>query len=705
MPSLCYGYGIMQKEPPTDLELPVSLFSRMRPWLGMLALVVASFVVYFPSLEGNFLWGDDLYVTDNEALRADNGLRRIWFNPKTFPRYEPFVQTSFWVQYQWHNLNPVPYRAFNLFFHILNGLLLLALLRYLKVPGAWLAVALFLLHPIQAESVAWIARRHNVMSLAFFLGALYLFCRAYLSPLVDEDAPPRPPKVFTALFVGGAVCFVVALLTSAVSWMLPLVLLLILWWKRFAFGVRSTIEIAALLVAGSVAGMVVASLGAGAPAVFGGTEGVSLVERLLLLGRVFWFYVAKLFVPVRFSFVYPQWSIAPGAGAWWILFSIFAVVGITAALQFRRCRGALVAMLLYVLFLLPSVMVLGGDLLRLSFVADHIPYVAGIGVFVLFSSALAIGAERIVQSMFEREQVFTRFVIGSLTLPFLGLLGVVTWQRAHVYANEIALWRDTIQRNPTAWVAYDRLAIIFHRENRADEGVELLRRAVTAYPEYENGLFKLAWLLEAGEQYRAAAEHYALVLDENPGHVRALIRRGEVLAQLGRADEAKEHWETALRAAPDSVDARRNLGNYYLAQRDPARAARYYTEALAIDPDENQVRFQLGVTRYRQKRFEEAEALFEETVLREPGHADAWNNRGLSLSRLERYREALTSYERAVLIRPSFARAWYNRGVVLEQLGLFGEAEDSYRRAIHLDVEFESARRRLIELEVTRELR
>jgi protein O-mannosyl-transferase len=150
--------------------------SRFHPaasglWPGAL-LVLFVFLAYFPALHCGFIWDDDAYVTENPLLTAPDGLMRIWFSLGSPSQYFPLTYTLFRLERPFWGLNPAGYHFVNLLLHAVNALLVWRLLKRLSVPGAWLAAALFALHPVQVESVAWITERKNVLSLLFFLLAL-----------------------------------------------------------------------------------------------------------------------------------------------------------------------------------------------------------------------------------------------------------------------------------------------------------------------------------------------------------------------------------------------------------------------------------------------------------------------------------------------------------------------------------------------------
>ena len=157
------------------------LWNRKSVLVGL--LVIITLTAYIPAMRGDFVWDDDSYVTENQTLRSLKGLGQIWLNPRATPQYYPLVFSSFWLEYKLWGLNPTGYHVVNVLLHVLSTLLLWRLLQCLNVPGAWLATAIFALHPVHVESVAWVTERKNVLSAFFYLGSVFCLFRFFEIPM------------------------------------------------------------------------------------------------------------------------------------------------------------------------------------------------------------------------------------------------------------------------------------------------------------------------------------------------------------------------------------------------------------------------------------------------------------------------------------------------------------------------------------------
>ncbi|MEW6270859.1 MAG: O-GlcNAc transferase, partial [Thermodesulfobacteriota bacterium] len=183
-------------------------------------------MAYLPALDNGFVWDDDDYVTANSTLRSLDGLRRIWLEPGAVPQYYPLTFTTLWLDYQIGGLAPLGYHLVNVLLHALAAILAWLVLRTLGVPGAWLAGALFAVHPVHVESVAWIAERKNVLSGVLYLGAMLAYLRS------RGIGPGGTTRHAGALYALALLLFLGGLLAKTVVCTLPAALLLLVWWQR-----------------------------------------------------------------------------------------------------------------------------------------------------------------------------------------------------------------------------------------------------------------------------------------------------------------------------------------------------------------------------------------------------------------------------------------------------------------------------------------
>src|SRR5437773_3840725 len=357
-------------------RLPIT--PRTFAWLGAASLAALTVFAYWPAWHGGFIWDDDRYVTHNYLLIASDGLRRIWFSLDAPSQYFPLTYTVLRIERSLWDLNPVGYHWVNILLHLGSALLVWCILARLKVPGAWLAAAIFALHPVQVESVGWISELKNVLMGFFFLLTL-------LTWIEYVDAKDKHRRI---LYAAALVFYLLALSAKATACTLPAALLLVLWLKQRPIGRRALLEIIPF---------VVLALGIGLVAVWwekyhqGTRMLVSLgpVERLLIASRAVWFYLGKIFWPMKLTFIYPQWQIdatTPIAYLW-----LIAVVATVVIILYGRRyfgRSVEVAALFFVITLGPLLGFVMLYTFRYTFVADHYQYLASIGPIALASAGL-----------------------------------------------------------------------------------------------------------------------------------------------------------------------------------------------------------------------------------------------------------------------------------------------------------------------------
>jgi len=588
-------------------ELPLS--SRTRAWLFGLLLAAVTIFMYQPAWNGGFIWDDDAYVTNNELLTAPDGLRRIWFSLDSPSQYFPLVYSTFRIEHALWGLNPTGYHWVNLLLHVANALLVWRLLARLHVPGAWLAGAIFALHPVHVESVAWITERKNVLMGFFFLLTL-------LAWIAFVDERTKRPWRFYALAL---VLYVLALSAKTTACTLPAALLLILWLQKKPISWQRILQVIPFFFLG---------LGMGLVTVWWeryhqGTSRalfafLSPIERLLIASRAVWFYLSKLIWPSNLTFIYPKWNISPAHPldyAW-----LLAGVVLCAVIYFARRyvgRSVEVAAAFFVATLSP---VLGFIMLytfRYTFVADHYQYLASIGPIALASAGVATLA-----GTFKR----SRALILSVAVCLIVILAVLTRRQAAMYGDIEALWRTTLARNPGCWMAHNNLGIVLFQKADTDDAIA----------------------------------HYRTTLEMQPDFWDAEYNLGIALLSKGQVDEAIAHCSNAVRIAPNDPDAQVALGNALLQKERIDDAIVHYQKALSMRPDYFLAHHSLGHAFLEKGEIDAAISHCRAALLIQSENADAHTNLAIALDEKGQTAEAIQHYNKALEISPRSVSALTN---------------------------------------------
>ena len=534
-----------------------------RARLGLALLLVAiTLVAYVPAMRGGFIWDDDDYVTENGNLHSVAGLQRIWFEIGAVPQYYPLVHTTFWIEYHLWGLRPLGFHLTNVLLHAFNGLILWELLRRLRVPGAWVAAALFVLHPIQVESVAWVTERKNVLSGTFYL----LAALTYLGG--------RGRLRYSATFL----LFLCALLSKSVTATLPAAIAVVLWFEQGRIGRRDAIKLVAMVPFGVAAGALTSWMEKYNVGAVGPEWALSPLDRLTVAGQAFWFYLGKLAWPHPLVFNYPRWDIAHVSPAM-ILFPTTALFLILALWLARRHigRGPLTAVLLYAGTLAPALGFVNVYPMRFSFVADHFAYLAVIGPLVLVAGAVA--------TMLRRSQNAAPALASGVGALVVAVLGTLTWQRGYAYADEETLWRDTLRKNPSSFIANDNLGGILLMRGELEPAADLFQTALRGKPDFPEALANLGIVRHRQGRRDEAVALFREALRWNPEFADAHNNLGIVLAQQGKSSEALDHFRDAIRIRPSFAKAHQNLGLTLEGLGRTEEAVKEYRESLRWNPD------------------------------------------------------------------------------------------------------------------------
>lgn len=659
--------GIVGVEPVAQATQPL-----LRTLLlgGLIAIAVV--LAYQQAWHAGYIWDDDLYVTQNPLLTATDGLRRIWFSFDAPSQYFPLTYTTFRIEHALWGFDSSGYHWTNILLHAANALLVWRLLRVLRVPGAWFAAALFALHPVQVESVAWVTERKNVLMGFFFLLSLLAWVR-----FTDDERRKQSLGWLALSFV----LYLLALSAKTTACTLPAALLFILWLKQKPITLRRWLHISPYMLAG---------LGAGVVSVLwervhqGGRPDaipVGSIERVLIGCRAVWFYLSKLTWPAELMFSYPRWGVSRANAADY--FWLFAVAVLVAAIVYARRwlgRGPEVAFGFFIATLSPLLGVVIVTTFIYSFVADHYQYLACIGPLTLF----AAGTTRFVRRP-ALAQVGAGFVL--LALAWL------TWRQAGMYQNEEALWKRTIVQNPGSWMSRNQLGAYLVSNQRFAEAIEQYRKIVELRPNDSLGYMNLGAALAREGNTDAAIVEYERALALSPDDARIERNLGQALFAEGRVADAVTHFQRALtlRSTRDphgeTADLNLELGNAYLRVGGVTAAISHYRRALelrsnyaAAHSNLASALLQKGETAEARRHLEEAKRLDPNAVHSAEVYCEAGNT-ALQKRDLE---GAISNYRQALAIRSDYPEAHSNLGTALLISGKPADAISEFEATLAL---------------------
>ena len=491
---------------------------KLSPSSKALLVIGLTLVAYLPALHNGFIWDDDAWLMKNQTLYGWSGLHELWFNPLALQQYYPITGSVFWMEYQLWRFDPFGYHAVNVLLHALNAVLFALTLRKLRLPAPWFAAAIFAVHPVMVESVAWITEIKNTLSTAFFLGSVLAYLRF---ENLEEAETPREWK-----WLGFSVAlFLCALLSKSVTCTLPVVLAVLIWWKRPRLRFADFIPLVPYFFLAIPLGLLTAWLEAHHVGATGPEWTLSGMQRGMLAGRVVCFYFAKLIWPANLAFIYPRWRLE---NAWFFLFPTTVLGGLALLWTLRRRMGKepFVAVAAFIVTLGPILGFMNCYAFQFSYVADHWQYLASLCLISLV--AAIVGRLHLANPI-------ARFVV--LGVPIF-VLGFLTWRQCPVYRNVETLWQDTLTKNPNCWLAHHNLGVVLQAQNHFPEAEAHFRSALQLRPDYYEAENNLGESLQMQDRLEEAGEHIDRSIALNPGYAASRWNKALLYARQCKKEEA-----------------------------------------------------------------------------------------------------------------------------------------------------------------------
>lgn len=612
-------------------------------WLIIGCFFVVSILVYGESLQNEFVrWDDGLLIYENPFIRSINRESLGWIFSHYDPElYIPLTFFTYQIDFLLGENHAMIYHAQNLFWHTANALFV-AWLLLLLVRKRWIAIfggALFLLHPLHAEAVAWASARKDVLSTFFFL--LSTITYLYFS----ENG--KRSSYYSSLFA-----FVLGLLSKVTVLTLPVVLLLIDYYKGRLWKKENLLTKIPYFALSGIFGII---------ALFGKTgvlNSSTLYDKILMIPVSVMFYIEKFFVPIHLSVLYPFTDPLSLKTTSVLLSAILLIllIGFTV-FSLRYTKAFALGIGLYLITLSPSLPNFSkGDFFY--FASDRYAYIPSIGLLFLLCVGLVVLEDRLR----ERGQK----ILTSISLVLLCTFCVLSYQQALVWKNSESLFLNVIQYYPNAAIAYNNLG------NYYTEKVSVPGNNEKVIVNYEK----------------------ALDLMQKYGKARGPVKAGEskILSNLASSHRQRQRFDTAKRLFREALD--KNLLNYqawlglgvlYAQQGEAALAEDHYHIALNIQPTFTSALINLGSLYTKQGRLKEAEQVLRSAIESNPFYPQAHYNLGVVLRAQAHNREALEQYQKVIELAPSFVAARINAGILYAERKKYAEAEAEFKAVLEYD--------------------
>ena len=652
-----------------------------RRWkiIACLFLVVATLAVYAQVTNHKFVFDDVLYVADNPPVQDGLTLKGLFWAFTTLHGglWIPLTWLSFMVDSQLFGLHAGGFLLTNLLIHIANALLLFLWLLYLSrtLGCSFLVAALFALHPLHVESVAWATERKDVLSTFFWLFTMWAY--------VWYAERPRLGRYLLIL-----VCFSLGLMAKPMLVTLPFVLLLLDYWPlgrlslkgpavaaafpKFGSGVtikRLVWEKSPLFVISALSSIVTFYTQKEAGAVLT-LHTLPIFNRLANAMVAYVSYLGKIFWPAHLAVLYP----VPGNNLpiWQALAAglALAVLTLLALQQARRHPYLLVGWLWYLGTLLP---VIGLVQVGAAAMADRFTYVPSIGLFLAVVWGMADLAAR---------WRVPRFLLPVGAGVVLSALMMCTWMQVSYWRDSISLYEHTLEVTRENPIIQSNLGLALATQGKMDQAIAHYAEALRLNPDYAKAHNDLGVALVAQGKMDQAIAHYAEALRLNPDYAEAHYNLGLALATQGKLDRAMAQYAEALHLKPDFPEAHNNLGFDLAKQGKLDLAMAHYAEALRLKPDFPEAHNNLGLALAAQGKMDQAVAQYAEALRLKPDYAEAHYNLGLALAKQGKIDEAISMFQKAIQIKPDFTAAYSNLGLCFAIQGNIDEAIIIFQNAL-----------------------
>lgn len=598
-------------------------------WLVPLAiglgLFAATFAAHFPATRAGYIWDDNLSLYDNPSVISPHGLYRSWFTTHNID-YWPLTTSMYWLEWRIWGNNPTPFHVANIVLHALAAIALWRVLLRLGLGdlGAFLSGLLFALHPVTVESVAWIAERKNVLSMLLYLLAIIAYLRF--------EANNRWSWYVAAWFTALA-----ALLAKTSVVALPVILLLLGWWRRGTLSKQCLLRTAPFFLISLILGIVTIW--------FQHKHAIADMEvrsedswsRIAAVGWVTWFYLYKLIAPFNLCMVYPRWNINGQQLTSYIPLALLILCGMVLW-RFRNtwARGPLVALSSFVIVLAPVLGLLNMSYAQYSLVADHLQYPGIPGIMALIGGSMA-GLVTYIRQKGGRAGLAVVAVL--YTAIYLSLAGM-TWRQATIYFDRETMWNDTLDKNPEAWMAHNNLASDLLNKGRIDEAIGHLDTALMLNPDFTGALYNRGNALGKQGAFRQAIKDYTRAIELRPNYSEAYNNRGTVYGTIGDFERELQDYSRAIELNPYNAEALCNHGMASKRKGDYAAVIQDFSRAIDIKPN----------------------------------LAEAYLHRGDAYLRIGDFAQAVQDCSRAIDIKPWLTEAYNTRAAAYCSLGDYDKA-------------------------------
>jgi protein O-mannosyl-transferase len=643
---------------------------------GLLILLALSILlVYGQVYNYDFInVDDDKYVYENVIVQRGLNPESIidsFTSTNGTGLWIPVTWISFLFDYSLFGLQPGWYHLINVLFHLLSTLILFLFLR--KITGyttrSFFVAALFALHPLHVESVAWITERKDVLSIFFMMAALLMYAK-YVERLT------------LGRYIPVIILFSLGIMAKPMIITFPYILLLLDWWllRRFKIAgkvidrnsissmkiepvtnTRIIIEkIPFFIISAIVSGITFYAAKTGNALI--SLENYSFSQRLQESVVSYALYIWKTIIPVHLAVFYPHRNVA--IPLWEIVCAGLFLVGVTVlVIRFaRRYPSVIFGWLWYLGALLPVIGIFQAGEQKM---ADRFMYMPIIGLFIM-------GVWGVSESL--KNWRHSKNILPILFTAVILTCGSLTWVQLHYWKNSYTLLTHALEVTSNNSLAHNNLGLYLSTHGDREDALIHYREALKINPWQPEAHNNIGIILNEEGKTAEALEHFREALKLSPNFEKAQQNIAIVYADQGMTDEALIHFNETLKLNPNNYKALMGIGILWQNRGDNGKALKYYREALKLDPGITGIHYNIGIILYGEGRIDEALTYFQEELRLNPNFAEAYCYMGNILVKQNKFEEALIRYKEAIRLKPDFLDARNNLLYVYKRLGNTEEA-------------------------------
>ena len=558
-------------------------------------LTVITLATYWQVRSYEFINLDDVYITENPYFQAGlttESIKRAFTTTMQAGYWLPLTWLSHLSDFELYGNNSGQHHLTNLFFHILNVLLLFFVFK--KMTGelwksGFIAV-LFAIHPLHVESVAWVAERKDVLSAFFWFLTMYAYYFYVKSPDIGRYF------LIIILFISG-------LMSKPMLVTLPFVLILFDYWplKRFQNlkSARIYLEKAPLFILAIIASVItfIAQQNAGAVNSLNVLPAHIRVENALVSYLT---YLIKMIWPSDLAVLYPHPLLLP---PWKVALSlaILTAISLFAIRTVKQHPYFIVGWLWYLGVLLPVIGLVQSGVQAL---ADRFTYIPLIGIYIV----IAWGMPAILS-----QWRFRNVACAVTATAVLSMLLVTSWLQVRLWKDSITLYEHTLSHTSGNYLIHDHLGAALREKNNPAKAILHFKKAIQINPAYVSAYNNLGAVLAEQGQFDDAIRYYSESLEINPNYSPAHYNLAMALSKKGRIKEAVNHYSEVLRINPHNAEAHNNYGAILAEQGNIDAAAWHFSEALRLKPDYSQAHHNMGLILFRKGKKQQALKHFQKS--------------------------------------------------------------------------------------------